>query len=77
MQVESKPNEIADMKRQVSILKFFCFAQFAMLGLLYLFLGHGAVQAKGTNEILRARGAFVNETWPHCAGEYWPHFGMS
>ena len=21
-------------------------------------------------------GASVNETWPHCAGEYWPHLGM-
>jgi hypothetical protein len=21
--------------------------------------------------------AYVNETWPHCAGEYWPHLGVS
>jgi hypothetical protein len=21
--------------------------------------------------------ASVNETWPHCAGEYWPHLGVS
>lgn len=61
MQVESKSNEIANVQRQVKVLKLFCVAQFAMLVLVYLFLGHGAVQTKGANEILRARGLIIED----------------
>lgn len=62
MQVESKSNELANVRRQLKVLTFFCLAQFAMLVLVYLFLGHGAVQAKGANEILRAQGLIIEDT---------------
>lgn len=62
MQVESKSNEIANVQRQVKVLKFFCVAQFMLLVLVYLFLGRGVVQAHGANEILRARGLVIEDS---------------